>query len=44
LPGSLAAEVFATIKGADIIRTHNVRETRNVVSIAMKLLRIHKSL
>jgi len=37
LPGSLAAEVFATIKGADIIRTHNVTETRNVVSIAMKL-------
>jgi len=37
LPGSLAAEVFATIKGADIIRTHNVTETRNVASIAMKL-------
>ena len=44
LPGSLAAEVFATISGANIIRTHNVTETRNVVSIAMKLLRIHKSL
>jgi dihydropteroate synthase len=44
LPGSLAAEVFATIMGADIIRTHNVTETRNVVSIAMKLSRIHKSL
>jgi dihydropteroate synthase len=44
LPGSLAAEVFATIKGADIIRTHNVTETRSVVSIAMKLSRIHKSL
>jgi len=44
LPGSLAAEVFATISGANIIRTHNVTETRNVVSIAMKLSRIHKSL
>jgi len=44
LPGSLAAEVFAIIKGVDIIRTHNVTETRQVVSIAMKLSRIHKTL
>jgi len=44
LAGSLATEVFASIKGADIIRTHNVTETRQVVSIAMKLSRIHKTL
>jgi len=44
LPGSLAAEVLAVINGADIIRTHNVKETHSIVSIAKKLSRLDKSL
>jgi dihydropteroate synthase len=44
LPGSLAAEVLAVIGGADIIRTHNVKETLDVVSITKKLLCLDKSL
>ncbi|HSB50994.1 MAG TPA: dihydropteroate synthase [Nitrosopumilaceae archaeon] len=44
LPGSLAAEVLAVINGADIIRTHNVKETLGVVSIAKKLSHLDKSL
>lgn len=44
LPGSLATEVLAVINGADIIRTHNVRETHSIVSIAKKLSRLDKSL
>jgi dihydropteroate synthase len=34
LHGSLAAEVIATMNGADIIRTHNVKETRDAISVA----------
>lgn len=37
LYGSLAAESIAVLNGADIIRTHNVRETRQVITIAKKL-------
>lgn len=44
LPGSLATEVLAVINGADIIRTHNVKETLGIVSIAKKLSRLDKSL
>ncbi len=44
LPGSLTAEVVAVINGANIIRTHNIRETRNVVSTVKKLYRLDKSL
>lgn len=44
LPGSLAAEVLAVINEADIIRTHNVKETHSIVSIAKKLSRLDKSL
>lgn len=36
LYGSLAAESIAVINGADIIRTHNVKETKNVIEIAQK--------
>jgi len=39
--GSLAAEVIAVLNGADIIRTHNVRETKQAVFLAQKFL--HKS-
>jgi len=38
LCGSLAAEVVAVLNGADIIRTHNVTETRQTVFLAQKFL------
>ena len=37
LYGSLAAEAIAVINGADIIRTHNVKATKEVVVISQKL-------
>jgi dihydropteroate synthase len=37
LYGSLAAEAVSVLNGADIIRTHTVKATREVVSIAQKL-------
>ena len=37
LYGSLAAEVIAVLNGADIIRTHNVRATREAIQITQKL-------
>lgn len=37
LYGSLAAESIAVLNGADIIRTHDVQETKEVVAIAQKL-------
>lgn len=37
LYGSLSAESIAVLNGADIIRTHNVQETKEVVSISQKL-------
>lgn len=35
--GSLTAEAIATMNGADIIRTHNVGETKTVIALASKL-------
>lgn len=35
--GSIAAETIAVLNGADIIRTHNVKETRDAILIAQKL-------
>lgn len=35
--GSLTAEALAVINGADIVRTHNVRETKSAVSLALKI-------
>ena len=37
LYGSLAAEVISVLNGAHIIRTHNVSETKDVVTIAQRL-------
>nr|AIF17676.1 dihydropteroate synthase (folP) [uncultured marine thaumarchaeote KM3_78_E10] len=37
LAGSLTAEVVCVLNGADIIRTHNVAETRKAVTIAKSL-------
>lgn len=44
LSGTLATEVLAVINGADIIRTHNVKETRKVIMNAKKLSSSDKSL
>jgi len=44
LPGSLAAEVVAIINGADIIRTHNVEQSKRLVTVAKNFLRSNKSL
>ena len=37
LYGSLAAETISVLNGSDIIRTHNVKESKNVITIAQKL-------
>ena len=42
--GSIAAEVISVINGADIIRTHNIEATKNVVTIASKLSKRYKGL
>lgn len=42
--GSLAAEVVSVLNGADIIRTHNVTETKDAITIATKLSKRHKGL
>ena len=42
--GSLAAEVVSVLNGADIIRTHNVAETKDAVIVAEKLSKRHKGL
>jgi dihydropteroate synthase len=42
--GSLAAEVISVLNGADIIRTHNVAETKDAVTIASILSGRHKGL
>ena len=42
--GSLAAEVVCVLNGADIIRTHNVAETKDAITVASNLSRRHKGL
>ena len=37
LYGSLAAEVISVLNGASIIRTHNVAETKDAITIAQKI-------
>jgi dihydropteroate synthase len=37
LYGSLAAETISVLYGSDIIRTHNVKESKNAITIAQKL-------
>ena len=44
LYGSLAAETISVLNGADIIRTHNVKATRDAVEIAQRLGNIKKGL
>lgn len=42
--GSIAAEVISVLNGADIIRTHNVLETKDAVQVAFKLANRNKGL
>ena len=42
--GSLDLEMFSVINGADLIRTHNVKGSREVVSIAKKIRHGRKGL
>ncbi|MDE1842261.1 MAG: dihydropteroate synthase [Thaumarchaeota archaeon] len=44
LYGSLAAETFVVLRGADIIRTHNVKATFDATKIASNLKNIKKGL
>ncbi|MCQ8893720.1 MAG: dihydropteroate synthase [Methanolinea sp.] len=39
LPASLAMAMFLVCQGADIVRTHDVAETRDVIAVAEKLRR-----
>jgi dihydropteroate synthase len=44
LYGSLAAETFALLNGADVIRTHNVRATSDIITIVKNLKNLKKGL
>ena len=44
LYGSLAAETFAALNGADIIRTHNVKATSDIIKIVKNLKNLKKGL
>lgn len=44
LYGSLGAEIVAVANGADIIRTHNVRATKDAIAIAQRLGNFRKGL
>jgi len=42
--GSLAAETFAALNGADILRTHNVKATSDIIQIIKNLKNLKKGL
>jgi len=42
--GSIAAEVIAVLNGADVIRTHNVPETKDAILVASQISGRHKGL
>jgi len=42
--GSIAAEIVSVLNGADIIRTHNVLETKDAIKVASKLCGRNKGL
>jgi len=42
--GSIAAEVISVLNGADVIRTHNVLETKDAIEVTSKLLKRNKGL
>jgi len=42
--GSIAAEVVSVLNGADVIRTHNVLETKDAIKVVSKLSKRNKGL
>jgi len=42
--GSIAAEAISVLNGADVIRTHNVPETKDAILVASKMTKRHKGL
>ena len=42
--GSIAAEVVSVLNGADVIRTHNISETKDAIEVASKLSKRNKGL
>jgi dihydropteroate synthase len=42
--GSIAAEVISVLNGADVVRTHNVLETKDAITVASKLSKRNKGL
>jgi len=42
--GSIAVETFAALNGADILRTHNVKATNDVIKIVSRLKNLKKGL
>jgi dihydropteroate synthase len=42
--GSIAAEVMSVLNGADVVRTHNVLETKDAITVASKLSKRNKGL
>ena len=44
LYGSLAAETFVALNGADVIRTHNVKATSDIIKIVKNLKNLKKGL
>ncbi len=42
--GSIATEVASVLNGADIIRTHNISETKDAIKVASKLSKRNKGL
>ncbi len=42
--GSIAAEVISVLNGADVVRTHNVLETKDAITVSSKLSKRNKGL
>jgi len=42
--GSIAAEVVSVLNGADVIRTHNISETKDAIEVASELSKRNKGL
>lgn len=42
--GSIAAEVIAALNGADVIRTHNVKQSKDAITLAEEFIKSHKGL
>ena len=42
--GSLAVETLSITRGANIIRTHNVSETKDIITITQRLTKHNKNL